>query len=83
VAVGLVIAEAGLGRRTRQFNPASEGAKTLAQWVTAVLAMKGQNDAMDTAAAVAIIRATSASDRSRFAHAIWRKRRANGTDRRA
>jgi hypothetical protein len=78
VAAGLVIADAGLGRRTRQFNPAPEGAKTLAQWVTAVLAMKGENDAMDPAAAVAIVHATPFSDRSRFARAIWRKRRQHG-----
>jgi hypothetical protein len=66
---------AGLGTKTRQYNPATEGAKTVAQWVTAVLAMKGESDAMPVGEAVDIIRATPHSRRSKFAKEIWSKRR--------
>ncbi|MGH9715598.1 MAG: hypothetical protein ACRD4R_02555 [Candidatus Acidiferrales bacterium] len=72
---------AGLGRRTRQFNPNGEGAHTLSQWVTAVLSMKGQSNAMDQAAAVEMIHATPPARRSTFAEQIWRIRREHGTDR--
>ena len=78
---------AGLGRKTRQYNPASarnpEGAKTLGQWMTAVHSMKGESDAMPVDAAVAMIHATPPEERSRFAKEIWRLRRMHGTDRRA
>lgn len=80
--IGVVMKRAGLGIRTRQLNPAREGARTLAQWVTAVLSMKGESDAMDPAAAVEIIHATPPARRSAFAEEIWRIRRAHGTDRR-
>jgi hypothetical protein len=80
-SIGFVLKAAGIGRRTRQLNPSAEGASTLAQWVTAVLAMKGQSDAMDPAAAIQIIHATPPDVRSRFAKAIWRIRRQRGTDR--
>jgi hypothetical protein len=79
--VGVVMKRAGLGVRTRQRNPAREGARTLAQWVTAVLAMKGQSDAMEPAAAVEVIHATPPARRSEFAREIWRIRRERGTDR--
>lgn len=65
---------AGLGRKTRQYNPAV-GAKTLGQWVVAVSAMKGENDSMSVADAVAMIKATPPEDRSRFARDIWRRRK--------
>jgi hypothetical protein len=82
VSAGIVMAQAGIGRRTRQFNPMKkQGAQTLAQWVTAVLAMKGQNDAMSPAAAIELIHATPADARSRFAHQIWQLRRKHGTAR--
>jgi hypothetical protein len=80
-SIGLVLKHAGIGRRTRQLNPSAEGASTLAQWVTAVLSMKGQSDAMHPAAAIDIIHATPPDVRSRFAKAIWRIRRQRGTDR--
>ena len=35
-----------IGRRTPQFNP-SEGAKSLGQWLTAVMSMKGGSDAVE------------------------------------
>ncbi|HEV2388838.1 MAG TPA: hypothetical protein VGS20_16465 [Candidatus Acidoferrales bacterium] len=78
-----MMARAGLGRRTRQFNPRSEGAQSLAQWVTAVLSMKRESDAMSPAAAVEMIHATPPDRRSAFAREIWRLRRKHGTDRRA
>jgi hypothetical protein len=68
---------AGMGTRASQTNP-SEGAKTLAQWVTAVMSMKGESDAMPVGEAVDIIRATPHSRRSTFAREIWRKRKRSG-----
>jgi hypothetical protein len=76
------MARAGLGRPTRQFNPQAEGAKSLGQWLTAVLSMKGESQAMDAAAAVEMIHATPPQRRSEFAHQIWEIRRRRGTDRR-
>jgi len=79
--VGGVMKRLRLGRRTRQFNPRAQGARTLGQWVTAVLSMKGQSDAMDPAAAIDMIHATPPEQRSRFAQQIWSLRRERGTDR--
>jgi len=59
-----------------QFNP-SEGAKSLGQWLTAVMSMKGESDAMSVPAAVEIIRATSPRS---FGREIWGRRRERGTD---
>lgn len=73
---------AGLGTRTHQFNPGREGARTLAQWVTAVLSMKGESDAMEPSAAVEVIHATPPTRRSAFAQEIWRIRRAHDGGRR-
>jgi hypothetical protein len=70
-----------LGRRTRQLNPASEGAKTLGQWLTAITSMKGESDKMSVSDAVAMIHATPPEARSRFGREIWKLRRAHGTDR--
>lgn len=70
----------GLGIRTRQFNPAAKGARSLAQWVTAVLSMKGKGP-MEPGTAVEIIHATTPERRSRFAEQIWQRRRERGTDR--
>jgi len=58
VTVAAVMKRAGIGRRTRQFNPNAQGVRTLSQWVTAVLSMKGQSDAMEPAAAIEMIHAT-------------------------
>ena len=71
---------AGLGVRTRQYNPAAEGARSVGQWLTAVMSMKGESDAMSVPAAVEMIRATPAARRSEFAREIWRIRRQRGTD---
>jgi hypothetical protein len=68
--------QAGIGRRTRQYNPRGQGAQTLAQWMAAVMSMKGESDQMPVDAAVEMIHA---SDRSQFAREIWRLRREHGT----
>jgi|SRR5579875_2450551 len=73
---GLRMAHAGVGRRTRQFNP---GAETLAEYVEAALShRRGEHDAGGR-----IIHETPPERRSRFAEEIWRRRRAHGTDRRS
>lgn len=77
--VAHVMKRAGIGRRTRQYNPRDEGAQTLAQWMAAVMSMKGESDQMPVDAAVELIHSTPASDRSRFAREIWRLRREHGT----
>ena len=80
-AKGAAFARARLGRRTRQFNPkaqAGQGASNLAQWVMAVLSIKGHGP-WTIQEGVETIRATPASDRSVYAREIWRRRRAYGT----
>jgi hypothetical protein len=74
-----VFKRAGIGRRTRQFNP-GEGAKSLRQWLTAVTSMKGENSAMSVGDAIAMVHAAPDSVRSQFAAEIWRGRRERGTD---
>jgi hypothetical protein len=83
VRVGVQMAYIGLGRPTRQMNPATQGAKSLGQWLTAVRSAKGEIGDMDVAAAVAMIRATPPKRRSEFAQQIWEIRRRRGTDRKA
>jgi len=39
--VAHVMKRHGIGRRTRQYNPRAEGAQTLAQWMAAVMSIKG------------------------------------------
>ena len=80
---GNTLRRAGIGRKTRQYNPASEGATSLGQWLTAVTSMKGESSDMAVQDAVAMIHATPPEKRSRFAKEIWKLRRARGTDRRA
>ena len=70
----------GLGRRTVQFNPPAQGARNLAQWLMAVLSMKGESSQMSVPGAVAMIRATPPGKRSEFAGEIWRTRKERGTD---
>lgn len=78
--VGHVMKRHGMGRRTRQYNPRStQGAQTLAQWMAAVMSMKGEPDQMSVSDAVEMIHSTPASDRSHFAREIWRLRREHGT----
>jgi hypothetical protein len=74
--LGAVFKRLGLGRRTRQFNPAGPvGATSLGQWLTAVMSMKGESDQMTVPAAVELIRATPPERRSDFAREIWSRRR--------
>jgi len=80
--LGIVFKRLGIGRRTRQFNPGDDGARSLGHWLTAVLSMKGQADAMSVPAAVSMVKATPPIQRSAFAEEIWRRRRQHGTDRR-
>ena len=70
---------AGMGRRTRQYNP-SKGAQSMGQWVTAVESMKGDSNAMTVKEAVELIRATPQRRRQEFAAEIWAKRRRAGSD---
>lgn len=79
VRCGHVLRRAGLGRPTRQYNPAN-GAQTLGQWMNAVTSMKGEGGSMAVADAVAMIRATSPEQRSWFANEIWAIRKRRGTD---
>jgi hypothetical protein len=58
------------------------GARSLGQWMVAVMSMKGSGP-MKLADAVAMVRATSPAKRSEYAREIWRLRRAHGTDRTA
>jgi hypothetical protein len=71
--------KAGLGRLTRQYNPAG-GAETLGAWMNAVSSIKGEGGTMAIPEAVAMIHATSPAKRSEFANEIWGKRRQRGTD---
>lgn len=79
--IGIVMARAGLGRKTRQFNPSARGAENLQQWLNAVLSMKGESHTMPVSKAVEMIHATPQYRRSEFAHEIWAIRREHGTDR--
>jgi len=78
----------GLGRLTKQYNPAA-GAANIFQYSMAVDSIQrrdpktgalmgwgGKSRPMDVGKAVAMIRATPPSDRSRFAREIWRHRKA-------
>ena len=58
-----VLKRAGLGIRTSQFNPVAHGARSVGAWLTAVMSMKGESDAMTVPAAVEMIRATPARKR--------------------
>ena len=52
----MVVKRLGMGRRTRQYNPAQKGATSLGQWLTAVMSMKGESEEMTVPAAVEMIR---------------------------
>jgi hypothetical protein len=66
---------AGVGPRTNQFNPPASGAKSLGEWLNAVLSMKGESDAMSVSDAVDLIHSTPSDRRSQFAEEIWARRR--------
>ena len=82
VRIANVMRRAGMGRLTRQNNPASAaGAENLGQWMNAVTSMKGDGGTMAVGDAVAMIRATPPEERSKLTREIWEKRRQRGTDR--
>lgn len=79
----------GLGRLTKQYNPKAAGAANILQYSMAVDSIQrrhpktgalmgwgGKSRPIDVDKAVAMIRATPPSDRSRFAREIWRHRKA-------
>jgi len=72
----MVLRNAGIGRKTQQFNPGSKprGARSLGQWIAALQGLRGESN-IDPASAIAIVHATPASRRSDFAIEIWRRRR--------
>jgi hypothetical protein len=77
---GDTLRRAGLGRKTRQYNPTdgTGGAENLGQWMNAVMSMKGDPGGnMAVGEVVAMIHATPQDKRSEFARQIWsvRKRR--------
>ncbi|MBZ5536868.1 MAG: HNH endonuclease [Acidobacteriia bacterium] len=74
--LGIAMARAGQGRKTRQYNP--PGAENLAQYVQA--AVTHQRGAHDEGGRV--IHETSTRKRQEFAQEIWRRRRRRETDRR-
>lgn len=79
VEKGAAFARAGAGVKTRQYNPGG-GAKTMGQWVEAVMSLKRQGSGnMTVAQAVEIVRATPPEKRAQFASEIWKRRRARGS----
>ena len=76
--VAHVMKHLGMGRRTKQCNPCGQGARTLSQWMAAVMSMKGESDQMPVDQAVQMIHATPPEDRSHHAREIWRLRREHG-----
>jgi hypothetical protein len=80
VRCGNALRRAGIGRVTRQYNPAATGAETLGQWMNAVMSMKAEGGTMSVGDAVAMVRATPPEERSKFAREIWARRRTRGTD---
>ena len=77
---GIHFARNGKGKRTRQYNPKGEGARSVAQWVQAVMVTKGMGDTMTLNQAIDMIHNTPQSRRSEFAREIWSRRREHGTD---
>ena len=79
---GIAFRNAGRGRRTRQYNPGRRRnpAKSVGQWLTAVMSLKGAGP-MPLDAAIEMVRSTPHARRSEFAREIWATRRARGTDR--
>ena len=76
--VAHVMKSLGMGRRVKQLNPSGQGARTLSQWLAAVMSMKGESDQMPVDKAVGMIQLTPPEDRSHFAREIWRLRREHG-----
>ena len=79
VRIGNVMRRAGIGRKTRQYNPSSHdvtsGATSLGAWMNAVASIRGEGGTMPVSYAVALIHATPPDARSEFAREIWSKRK--------
>lgn len=87
VIAGNTLRKAKLGRLTNQFNPATDGAKTLGQWLAAVSVVtphkdRGQgslfpaaDNTMTVREAVEMVRATPKNRRSAFARELGNLRR--------
>jgi hypothetical protein len=79
---GIVFRNAKIGRRTRQYNPAGPGARTVGEYIEAALTLKGQGQKMKLADAIQIMADTPHERRAQFASEIWdRYRRPRGTTR--
>jgi hypothetical protein len=82
-----VMRKAGLGTKTRQYNPRSKarshGSRSLGSYLSAVQIVKGEQPG-NVSAAVRDLQATSPSQRSEYAEQIWkiRKERYGPTGRR-
>ena len=63
-------ATAGMGRKTRQFNPAVDRTQNLGEGLNAVLSPRGEGGTMNVADAVAVFLATPPENRTRFAREI-------------
>ena len=82
-AKGAHFRNVGAGRRTRQYNPSKKkGARTMGQWVKAVMIMKGKatDDKMSLDQAIELIQDTPPSRRSQFAAEIYARRRERQLD---
>jgi HNH endonuclease len=75
---GVHFTRVGAGRKTVQMNPDKPGAKSLAQYLTAVMVLKGNSEVMTLRDAISIVHNTPHSKRSEFAREIWRKRKERG-----
>lgn len=74
--VSNVMRRAGIGKRTRQYNPARGSTKALMQaYGNAIKVMRGQFSG-DVGAAMDTIRSTPADVRSAYTARTWRTRRA-------
>jgi hypothetical protein len=73
--LGHIFKTLGIGRRTRQYNPETQGAQSYEQYALALTALQGGNLFMTVPAAVEIIHATRPEDRSYYARQIWRIRK--------
>ena len=82
---GAYFARRRAGQRTRQFNPARKkkpitGARTLAEYMETLNALHGYASRFTLQEAIEKMHNTPPEDRSAFAHEIWDRRRARGTD---
>jgi hypothetical protein len=72
--LGHIFKTLGIGRRTRQYNPGTQGAQSSEQYALAITAKDHGNLFMTAEAARDIIHATPPEDRSYYARRLWRVR---------